>query len=119
VNNEETLLPISHIFNASFVVAPLSANSLAVQILINRTVSLLDLIMSSLGDAGSILIRHYISANKPMEAVNAKNVTYTLAVILILINISIILVSHQWLPYLFNITTDVLPLARYGLLLAA
>jgi Na+-driven multidrug efflux pump len=54
-----------------------------------------------------------------MEAANAKNVTYTIGVILILFNILIVLVSHRWLPYLFNITTDALPLARYGLLLGA
>ena len=35
------------------------------------------------------------------------------------INILIILISHHWLPFLFNIEADALSLARHGILLGA
>jgi Na+-driven multidrug efflux pump len=54
-----------------------------------------------------------------MKAANAKNVTYTLSAILLMINVSLILVSYRWLPSLFDIEPNSLSLARHGLLLAA
>jgi Na+-driven multidrug efflux pump len=55
----------------------------------------------------------------PMKAANAKNVTYTLSAILLMINVSFILISYRWLPFLFQIEPNALSLVRHGLLLAA
>ncbi len=75
--------------------------------------------MLSMGDAGNTLIGQYLGANMPMKAANAKNVTYTLATILVMINVFLILINYRWLPFLFDIEPNALRLARHGLLLAA
>jgi len=102
-----------------FFAAPLGINSLSAQVVVQQIVWLFYMIMASVADAGNILIGQYLGANKPMEAVNAKNVTYTLSAIVLMFNVLFILVTHRWLPFLFNIEPDALSLARYGLLLAA
>jgi MATE family multidrug resistance protein len=102
-----------------FFAAPLGIISLSAQVVVQQIVWLLYMIMASVGDAGNILIGQYLGANKPREAANAKNVTYTLSVIVLTFNVFFILVTHRWLPYLFSIEPDALSLTRYGLLLAA
>jgi Na+-driven multidrug efflux pump len=99
--------------------ARLSVRSLSAQVLVQQIVLLLYMIMLSMGDAGNTLIGQYLGAHMPMKAANAKNVIYTLSAILLMINVSFILVSYRWLPFLFDIEPNALSLARHGLLLAA
>jgi Na+-driven multidrug efflux pump len=99
--------------------AGLSVRSLSAQVIVDQIVWLLYLIMASMGDAGNTLIGQYLGANMPMKAASAKNVTYTLSAILLVINVAFILVSYHWLPFVFNIEPNALSLARHGLLLAA
>ena len=75
--------------------------------------------MLSSGTASNILIGQYLGENKFMEAINAKNITYTLTIIVIICSSSVVLLFHHWIPYLFSIEKKVLPLARHGLLLIA
>ncbi len=99
--------------------AGLSVRSLSAQVIVDQIVWLLYLIMASMGDAGDTLIGQYLGAHMPMKAANAKNIIYTLSAILLMINVSFILVSFYWLPFIFDIEPDALSLARRGLLLAA
>jgi Na+-driven multidrug efflux pump len=74
--------------------------------------------MMSIGDAGNVLIGQHLGAKKPKEAANAKNVTYTLAIVLTLTNMIFVVLTHHWLPYVFNIPASALSLTRNTLLLA-
>ena len=75
---------------------------------------LLYLVSTSVGDAGNILIGQYLGANQLKDAINAKNVTYTFGIITAVFNALLVLISHRWLPYLFNIQAEALPLARHA-----
>lgn len=99
------------------IVGKLGARSLSAQVVAYQTVMFLYNIAASLHDAGNILIGQYLGANKPQEANNAKNVVYTLAMIIIMIYALFILLTHRWLPFLFNIPMNSLPLAEHVLLL--
>jgi MATE family multidrug resistance protein len=102
-----------------FFTSPLGIVSLSAQVVVKQIIWLLYLVMISLGDAATILIGEYIGANKPMQAANAKNVTYAICAIMLMIDAFLLLITHPWLPYLFNIEPDALSLTRYGLLLGA
>ncbi len=99
--------------------AGLNVDSLSAQIIVEQVVWLFFLIMSSIGDAGNILIGQYLGAYKPKEAANAKNVIYTFAIILIIFNTFITIFFHYWIPLLYNVQQNALQLARRGLLLCA
>ena len=77
------------------------------------------LVSISVGDAGNILIGQYLGANQPKEAINAKNVTYTLGIVIVIFNAALVLISHQWLPFLFNVRAEAIALARQAILLSS
>ena len=105
-------------FGALFA-AGLSASSLSAQTIVTQTVWFLSLILMSVGDAGNVLIGQHLGANKPKEAINTKNVLYTLTTIVIVINMIFVVLIHHWLPYVFNIPPSTLSIARNVLLVAA
>jgi len=73
----------------------------------------------SLSDASDVVIGQYLGANKPAQAINAKNVTYILTVIVIIFNFALMVIPYRWTPYLFNTEPSALSLARNGLLVAS
>lgn len=100
-----------------FFAAHLGARSLSAQVCAHQTSWLLCLITISFATAANIRIGQYLGSGKPMEAANAKNVTYAVGAIVIFINICLITVVHYWLPYAYNTETDALTLARRVVLL--
>ena len=102
-----------------FFAARLGARSLSAQVCAYQTAWLFYLITSSFATAANIRIGQFLGAGKPMQAANAKNVTYTVGAVVILINICLISIGHYWFPIAYDTGADALTLARRVLLLIA
>nr|AFK34154.1 unknown [Lotus japonicus] len=81
--------------------------------------SLTYMISLSFGDASDVVVGQYLGANKPAEAINAKNVSYILTIVIMFFNFSLMAVPSYWTPYLFNTEPSALTLTRQGLLIAS
>ena len=102
-----------------FFAALLGARSLSAQVCAYQTAWLMYLITSSFATAANIRIGQYLGAGKPLEAENAKNVTYAVGGLVILMNMSLLVTVHHWFPYAYNTEAEALTLARRVLLLVA
>ncbi|CAF4160751.1 unnamed protein product [Adineta steineri] len=105
---------LGNLFAASLTPRSLSAQAIVVQV-----ISFLSLTMMAVGESGTIFIGQNLGANKPKEAINAKNVTYSLAIILSGINMILLAIIYCWLPYIFEASADTISLARSILLWAS
>ncbi|CAF0928092.1 unnamed protein product [Adineta steineri] len=105
---------LGNVFAASLTPRSLSAQAIVVQVIF-----FVSLNMMAVGDSSTIFIGQNLGANKPKEAINAKNVTYTLAIILSAINMILLAIIYWWLPYIFEASADTISLARSILLWAS
>ena len=102
-----------------FFAAYLGAQSLSAQVCAYQTAWLLYMVTSSFATAANIRIGQFLGAGKPLQAANAKNVTYAVGILVILMNMSLLISTHYWFPFAYNTEAGALPLARRVLLLVA
>ena len=75
--------------------------------------------MTSISDAGNILIGRQLGVNQPRRAIQAKNVIYTLTIAALAITACFIVLGHDWIPIIYSVPTSAQSLARNALLLGA
>jgi len=99
--------------------ARLGTKSLSAQVCAAQTEWLLFLITSAYAMAGNIRIGQFLGAGKPQQARNCKNVIWTVGAMIILINLTLVILLHRWIPLVYNTEQEALGLARNVLILIA
>ncbi|CAF2136962.1 unnamed protein product [Rotaria magnacalcarata] len=99
--------------------ARLGTKSLSAQVCAAQTEWLLFLITSAYAMAGNIRIGQFLGAGKPQQARNCKNVIWAVGAMIILINLSLVILLHRWIPLVYNTEPEALVLAKNVLILIA
>lgn len=75
-----------------FFAIPLGIRSISAQVPIQQMIWLTYMIGLSFSDASDVVIGQYLGASKPLEAINAKNVTYTISAAVMTFNFALMVV---------------------------